>query len=250
MNIANQYINFQVEGKQVKIPYCIVEQLGEKKYSYTMGRTDRYRNYAGKGTPEEIKKALYDSARKKSFDLKKGQSDEISRFMIKEGIGIDCSGFVYNILDSYLRQTKNISLDQLILRYYGVFGLLERLILKKNRVRRSSAATLTNSLNTIKIEKAKDAKPGDMIRLTHVNWKGKHIVIIVSVNKTSIRYVNASEYTKIQGPHFGKIQIIDPDKGLEYQNWLEILRNGKNYGKEVFDPKRGDSLRRLKYLVE
>jgi len=58
-----------------------------------------------------------------------------------------------------------------------------------------------------------------------------------------------SQYTKIQGARFGKIKIKDKNKGLEFQEWLEETKKGKNYGKDAFDPHRGDSVRRLKFLV-
>lgn len=249
LKFANEYIDFRVEDKKVQIPYCMVMQPGEIKHSYTMARVDKYSNFAGKGSVEQIKQALHKEAKKNNFDLNKASSEEITQFMIEKGIGIDCSGLVYNCLDKYLRQVKGISLSRFIYRYPGLLGKIERFLLNYYRIRRISAATLTNNLNTIKIEKAKEAVPGDLIRLTHSDWKGKHVVIIVETNKKSITYASASEYTKIQGPHLGKIEIIQKDKGLESQKWLELTRDGKNYGQDAFDPQRGDSIRRLKCFI-
>ncbi len=253
--LANEYINFEIEGKKVRIPYAIVEKAIDK---YGIGKitntstTSRFENYAGKGTPKQIRKTLITKAEKEKFNLTTTTSDQLYKFMESHGIGIDCSGFVYNVLDGYLRKEKNKSLDSLILRFPGLLGKVEHFLLQKNRVRRCNAETLTNDLNTLKIEKVKDMRPGDMIRLNHSDWRGKHIAIIVEVTNDLITYAMSSVYTKTKGCHFGKIKVVDSNKGLESQKWEEITKDGKNYGKDAFDPTRGDhkdSVRRSKYLV-
>jgi phosphoribosylformylglycinamidine (FGAM) synthase PurS component len=249
---ADEYINLEIEGKIINIPYSISKEgikraIGELS---SAGVTDRFANYGGKGTPKQIKELIFITAQKEHFSLKKATVEEITEFLLHHGIGVDCSGFVYNVLDQYLKKEKHKSLDTLVLRYSGIAGKLERFILQKNRVRRSSAVTLTNELNTIKIKKVKDIKPGDMIRFTHSDWKGKHIGIIVAINEKLIVYAMSSQYTKTQGARFGKITIKDKNKGLEYQEWHEETKKGENYGKDAFDPSRGDSVRRLKYLYK
>lgn len=246
--IADKYVHFQVEGKIVQIPYCIV-RFEYDKTPKPMARTTRYKNYAGKGTVDQIRKALIESASREKFNLKKATSNEITKFMITQGIGIDCSGFVFNILDQFLKANKKISLTNILLRYPGFKGRLERLLLQKNRVRRINAATLTNNLNTIKIEKVSGIKPGDILRLTHSDYyRGKHVALVVKVRKGYITYANSSEETEVKGPHFAKIKILNPHKGLDEQKWLEITQKGVNYQKYAFDPKRGDSVRRLYIL--
>lgn len=250
-SFANEYISFEIAGKIINVPYSITKE-GMAQYAIgddsSGGQTDKYANYGGKGTPEQIRNIVIQTAEKDKFDLQKAKPEEIIDFMIEHGIGVDCSGFVYNVLNLYLKKTKNKSLDTLILRYKGIAGILERFLLQYNRVRRSSAATLTNDLNTVKIEAIKDIRPGDMIRLTHTDWKGKHIAIIVDVDDNNITYAMSSQYTITQGVHFGEIQILDKTKGLEAQEWLEETKKGENYGKDAFDPYRGDSVRRLRFL--
>src|SRR5258708_2037398 len=151
---ADKYINFEIEGKVIKVPYSISKE-GEKRAIGELssaGVTDRFANYGGKGTPKQIKELVLNTAEKENFNLKNATSEEIENFMNKQGIGVDCSGFVYYVLDQYLKKEKNKSLDTLILRYPGIIGKIECFLLQKNRVRRSSAATLTSNLNTIKIE--------------------------------------------------------------------------------------------------
>jgi len=246
--LANEYVNFEIGGKKIMMPYCIVD-VPYDRAKHKMGRTDRFHNFAGKGTPEQIRKLTIKTAKTKKFNLEAASKQEIIQFMVDNGIGIDCSGFVYNILDAYIRKVKKTSLANYVYRQSGLLGKVENLLLRKNRVRRISAATLTNELNTIKIEKVKDIQPGDIIRLTHSDWPGKHIAIIVDRDNTDITYAMASEYMKIRGAHFGTIRIKNNNKGLELQEWQEANYDGQNYQKDAYDPKRGDSVRRLKYFT-
>jgi len=248
--LADEYVHFEINGKLINIPYSISKEGNKRAIGElsSAGVTGRFANFGGKGSPKQIKQLVLKAARNESFIIKDATEEELVKFMIDHGIGVDCSGFVYNILDQYLRNTKKISLDTIILRYPGIVGKIERFLLQKNRIRRTSASTLTSDLNTIKVLKVKDIKPGDMLRFTHSDWKGKHIGIIIEVNKQYIMYAMTSQYTKTQGARFGKILILDKDKGLESQKWLELTKTGENYGKDAFDPQRGDSVRRLKIL--
>jgi hypothetical protein len=246
--IIDAYTDFEVEGRQVKLPYALAIARIENEPAYVMGRTDARTYFAGKGTPEQLRESLRKAAKEKDFDLTTARADEITTFMVGEGIGIDCSGFVYNVLDAWLRGEGGVSLDKLILRKSGWMGKIERLLLRKNRVRRSSAATLTSDLNSIRVPTASEAQPGDMIRLTHSDWAGKHIAIVVDKDDRTITYAHSSEFTKIQGPHHGIIKILDWSRDLDQQEWQEVTQEGKNYGTYAFDPKRGDSIRRLKFL--
>jgi hypothetical protein len=248
-DIVNQYVNFEIAGKKFNIPYCMAFDASEKPLTYHRGRTQRFKNYGGKGSPEQIRKALIKTAQKHNLNLTEASTEEIKKLMVQHGIGIDCSGFVYHVLDRYLRERYHTSLARHILRYPGAIGVLERIVLRPQRVRRCSAATLTSKLNTIEIELVKDMQPGDMIRLTHADWKGKHIAIIVDVDAHYITYAAASEYTKDPDCHLAKIEIIDSTKGLEAQNWLEQTQDNKKYVHDAYDPTRGDSVRRLKYLA-
>lgn len=245
-DLVNEYVNFKIEGKSVKIPYCIVKQPNEKRHLYDMARTTKYSNYAGKGTPQEIRECLYKVATQRGFNLNKATAKNITDFMIKEGTGIDCSGFVYNILNRYLAKSQGIPLEKYLLIYPGIMGKIERFFFSNNRVRKISGTTLTSDLNTTEIHNIQDVRPGDMLRLSPPDWPGKHPVIIVDIDKNYITYAHSSEYAKIQGPHLAKIKIIDFSNGLESQKWLEETFYGENYGKILFNPKKGDSIRRLR----
>ena len=240
-----EYTHFSVAGKRVKIPYCIVKQSGETHDPTTTTRTTRFRQYSGKGTPEEIRTCLLLTAAKKHFDVVSASSAQIHQFMLENGIGIDCSGFVYNVLDRYLRKSGEKSLGQHIVLYPGLKGKLEQMIFSQKRVRQCSAMTLTSDLNTIPISNVREIQPGDMIRFTLPTWTGKHIAIITEVTKEKIVYAHSGERSMETGPHTAVIKITHPLLGLEKQDWLEKLNDGTSYRTYGFHPEKGDSVRRL-----
>jgi hypothetical protein len=244
--IAKEYVEFMVNGKRVNIPYSMVKYPGEKYNPKLVTRTTLEKHFAAKGTPEQIRSTLVTSAQQCRFDLYHASSQAIHQFMLDQGIGIDCSGFVYQVLNRYLKQKYHKSLDTLVSRYPGLKGKIDLLLFPRNRVRKISAKNLTSDFNTIEVKKVKDIQAGDMIRLTDPHWHGKHIAIILKVLKNELTYAHASERTTLVGPHFATIKITHPDAGLENQTWLEKLQDGTSYKTTAFHPERGDSVRRVK----
>jgi hypothetical protein len=245
---VREYTDFSFEGKKVKVPYCIVAQLGDSYDSQKVTRTSRFKHYAGKGNPEEIKKSTIEAAARDDFNLKNASSREIHQFMLNNGIGIDCSGFVYNVLDRYLWESQRQHLGRYIRLFPGIKGKLEQLLFSYKRIRRCSAKTLTSDLNTIEITRVKDMQPGDMIRFTLPTWAGKHIAILTQVNAHQIIYAHSGERSKQKGPHTASILILNSQKDLSHQEWLEKHEDGSEYKSYAFHPEKGDSVRRLRQL--
>lgn len=239
--LADQYINFEVAGKTVKIPYV----LGFGRWQFW--------STSGKGSPEMIRKALILEARFHDLDLEKATIFEIYDFMRLHRIGIDCSGLVYHVLDAYVQACLSKPLATFLVRYPGALGKLERALLRYKRYRRISAKTLTSPLNTIEVYAAKNIQIGDLIRISR---ERDHVLIVTRLTRdendtiTQIEYAHSSSVnTQQRGPHYGYITVTDPEKGLEAQEWLENTKRNENYGKEFHRPDLGDSVRRLKILV-
>lgn len=235
---AKGYIDFEIWGKKVKIPYVLAK-----------GKRWHFFDSSGKGTPEQINAETVKAAKNKGVDLSFCSPFQISKFMRQERIGIDCSGFVYHLLKEFVKETEGKDLNICLLRYKGFVGKVERALLNFKRARRISAEVLTSNINTVKIEKVSQIKPGDLLRLTPLNWSGKHIAIVVGVTPNKVIYAHSSRDTKRQGPHFGEIEILNRKLGLESQKWLEITKAEKNYGEECFKIEKGDSVRRLTCLL-
>jgi len=160
--IAAEYIDFKIEGKIVRVPY-VIARYAIKKYGNFIDTPDtattgKYRNFGGKGTPKQLRHAVVSEAKKEGFDLPKKTAKQIGQFMEEKGIGIDCSGFTYNVLKEYVFKEKQKNLDTLVLRFPGELGKIERFFLQKNRVRRISAVTLTSDLNGLENQQWSERK--------------------------------------------------------------------------------------------
>jgi len=190
--------------------------------------------FSGKGTPGQIVMTSYKAAKKLKINLDILSARELRSFLKNNRIGIDCSGFVFHLLNKFDKEKGG---DGIVKRYLGSVDIPDwRAAWKVN------AEMLTNSDLTRKV-KTKEIKPGDIIRLLG----GKHIAFTVNVDKQSITYAHCSNYTKVRGCHLGKILLKDWERGLEYQEWKELTKDGKKYKNVTFYPNLGDSIRRPKW---
>lgn len=211
-----QYFKMDILGIQVTAPY----------YRNVKRVRAELRSLVGKGTPEELIEETVIYAKLHNFFFENKSAKDVREFMESEGIGIDCSGLISHILDFWLKKSgvggigSNIKYPQASFR---------TTIARKLRVIENiSADLLTNELNSTKVNLA-NVKPGDLIRLKGEK-RGDHIAMIYSVEKddnskkiVKVTYVHSAEnYGVSSGVKFGEIEIIDENKNLEEQKWLEI----------------------------
>jgi len=221
-----RYTHLPLGGQKIVCPYWINNL-----------KAGVFGPYGGKGTPREIVEATKTEAEKIGLDLSKLSKEEILAFMKSKRIGMDCSGFVFWMLDALDREK-------------GGDGIAKD-ILSSSRLlpSRANVATLTNE-GAVSAVELKDVRVGDMIRLD----KGKHVAIVMKVVRDmgemgkvrEIEYAHSSARTKILGVHAEKIKIKDQTRGLEKQQWNDIAYEGKNYGEANCFPLAGDGLKRLK----
>lgn len=174
--------------------------------------------FQGKSSPEVLINTTIKLAKWQSFDLQKTSVQEIREFMIKNKLGIDCSGFAYRMLD-YLSQDLNL-------------GNLQKSA-GMEHVGRTNVAKMTSDEFSIPIKDFADARPGDIIRLNS-GKKILHGVVILENNNGVITYAHSSNETSPSGVHTGKIE----ESGLP-----DDLKNFS------FQLSAGDGIRRLKILV-
>lgn len=242
--LINSYFNLQIGGKIIKTPYYI-----NKKHS----RGGELRSLVGKGTPSEIEEEVKIFAKLRGFNLKKASEKEIRMFMKSEGIGIDCSGLVAHILDSWLK-TKNKGPLYSNLTFKNK-NLLDKFIKYLRPIQNISAHLLTNEENSIPI-KLSDVRVGDLLRIKGLKH-GHHIAIFVSIDtdqegRKVLKYLHSTPYYgKDNGIRFGEILIIDENKDLDRQKWLEFDKKNicwtfKQYLKEQED----NGIRRPKFFLK
>lgn len=222
-NLLFKYTHLPVGGKEVVCPYW-------------MNNLEKgiYGPIGGKGTPVEIVSTTNEHAISEKVDLNKMDVEAIDLFMRACRIGVDCSGFVFWMLNE-------LDLEK------GGNGIADNIPGSTGKVikARASVAMLCSDNVSRVVEKINEVKIGDMIRLR----RGKHIAIITKIKKDSegvieIEYSHSSDITRVKGVHAGKIKIINEFSGLGDQEWEETIEEGVSYGTE-FCSGVGDSIRRL-----
>ena len=109
----DDYSNLNIGGKKIVAPYYIAnyqmsliaalkeagvtdEMIGGLKEN-TADHSLHYAYFSGKGTPQQIVTAVEHLAEYYEVDLSQSSESWIRNFMLFCGIGVDCSGFVYEI---------------------------------------------------------------------------------------------------------------------------------------------------------
>lgn len=160
-------------GKKVPAPYRI-------NIPY---QSDPKRN--GKSPPLELIKNTKEAAKEQDFDLEKATVEEIQQFMYQNMLGIDCSGFVYHLLDDLLKNIDKVGMEEI--------GF--------PRASRTNVEILTSGEFTDKIN-ISDIQPGDLIRLNSDSAsKIQHIIIAISKELGFVTYGHSSRKTAVKGVH-------------------------------------------------
>lgn len=226
-NLFFQYTHLPIGGKQIPCPYW-----RNRLKAGILGP------FGGKGTPQQIVQATLSAAQEEKVDLSTLSAEEILKLMSKYHIGVDCSGFVYWMLDAFDREK-------------GGNGIADDIFCSNAPLRptRANVATLANpqSVVPIKLEKA---RVGDILLLN----KGRHIAIITRIfyeegKIRKIEYAHSSSTTEIRGVHKAAIQINNPSLSLKEQKWEEKDQKGKSYSETNFFGEK-DGLYRLKSFLK
>lgn len=196
---TERYEKLEVFGKKVRTPYfnnslfIEIKSLLNSGIFYKHFRNDlwlrfrkntfKYGHFGGKGKPEELTQSLESLCFENNIDSKNITVNQIENAMRFFGLGVDCSGFVFNVLNYAFN--KNIKRDflekslRLDSRYY-VKG-----ILRKEKLDRfnTSVKMFFSELNshTIAFE---DLSPADLI-ITNKN-KDWHIKLVQKVGRSNL----------------------------------------------------------------
>lgn len=218
LNFIDGYFQLPIMGKKIRCPYF-------KYKKKILRRRLKNRVFTGKGLPSEIAMATESLAKKQKKPLKNWTAEKIRDFMKKNGLGIDCSGFISWILNSWYQKEhkgkhiwRKINISLLSLK--GMRYLLRP-------VENLDVKTIIRSKNCQPIKKVVQIKPGDLIHLGE-----NHLLIITHVSKDSknrvksISYCHSSDF--YDGVHRGKIEIKNFKAGLAKQRWIEKSK-GQNW---------------------
>jgi hypothetical protein len=178
----------------------------------------------GKGSPRQIQEEIEALAKKEKVDL---QTVNLKKFIVDHDIGIECSGFAYHVLSAFGKGELKEKL-----KFPYIKGILGTLRIKFRPVENTDVKTFAHDLNSKKIE-IKDVKIGDIITMTK-GTERDHILVITKVEYPIIHYVHAiawpSDGEYGHGIHEGTIKIVDLEKDIVDQKWVENGKEGEeNY---------------------
>jgi hypothetical protein len=202
-----------------------------------VGQRGQLKVLVGKGTPQEIvEEAKIISIQYKQNILSPDVSaEDIRKFLIENNLGIDCSGFITNVLQAEFL-TKHIDLVKQIF-ITPKKNILRWLISKLRPVEQISVAVLAHEKNTETIE-LPNVQAGDLIMLLKTGLKKTrdHILLVTKTTPDMIYYTHArawsSEGRYGHGVTNGTITITDPGKVLLDAIWEE--KNLKNENNETY----------------
>lgn len=184
--------------------------------------------------------------------------EKIRRFLIDNNLGIECSGFVTQVLRVHFQETKQKDIVN-EMRLVNPARLLRWLISRLRPVENINVKTYADSRNSIFVIDAKKAfdpaalQAGDFIILleTGPGNKRNHIILIRDIQKNVVNYVHARAWTNEgqfgHGVSEGTITISKPKAGILEQTWEENGFTG-NKNETYLEAKQAKTfeIRRLK----
>lgn len=159
-------------------------------------------------------------------------ADEIRKFLIDHNLGVECSGFVTQILRTYFKETKNID----IAKHFFIVSpkhFLRWCLTKLRPIENISVRTWMKDENTEMMSDWTKCQTGDVVTMleSSPNKKHDHILLILDNDGKTIEYAHArawaSEGKEGHGVATGQIKIIDTSKGILEQEWEELGVKGE-----------------------
>lgn len=207
-NFIDKWFELEIDTKKIPAPYFI-----------NIGGFLKKPVLAGKGTIEEIQNTTEEMIKGKDLN-----AQEILDFMHENGIGIDCSGLVYQIYDFWIQSKEKGRLQDFLpqVPFYKLRKFLSRKTKPQNSI---GADEFTSEPFSQKID-LKDIEPGDLIRTK----SGKHVLFVTEVetheneNPKRIKFVQSARLYNRDGIRYGEI-FLNEDKSLNTAKWEDYDKN-------------------------
>ncbi len=227
--VIEDYLNLpfpQTSG--VRCPYFNNARLGQR---------GQLKVLIGKGTPKEIlEEAKIIAIQYKQNIFSINDPELIRKFLIEHNLGVDCSGFITNVLKAqFSAKGKNLTKQIFITPKRNIFRWL---ISRLRPVEQMNVKVYANDKNTKIISDLKEIDAGDLVVMisTGPNKNHDHILLITETDGNIVKYAHArawsSEGRYKHGVSTGTITINNPDKGLLDQTWEE--KGTLNHANETF----------------
>lgn len=229
----DNYLNLPFPGIQgVRCPYFNNARLKKR---------GQLRVLVGKGSPDEI---IEESkiisiqyhcgifCKNGNLEEKPFTAEEIRRFLIDHNLGVECSGFVTQILKAHFSETKKFDFTKKIF-IASPKNFFRWLIAKLRPVENIDVKVYADDRNSTRVigegigYNYENVAPGDVITMLETGplQKRNHILLITKKEGNIIHYVHARAWSTEgrfgHGVERGTISIIKPLQNLLEQKWTE-----------------------------
>lgn len=250
LKAIDSYLNYSNGSVCISVPY-----FNNRRGAVRAG----LRAQIGKGSITDIQDEIDHIAIRERIDVKKLTTEEFKKFLVNNDIGIDCSGFIYHVLNQE-SLSRNKGALRKHLSHPSAKNIIRKIIIALRPIENTGVHTFAHDSNS-RIVPLQNIEPGDMITMTYtapnmVSYN--HIILIYQVDyennlPTTLHYAQSmawpSDGEYKHGVRLGEIKITDINKPITEQEWIE---NGKT-GAENFTHARAlnassTQIRRLKWF--
>ncbi len=248
LDVIEQYSNFSIGSTHTNVPY-FNNKTTKKRLSL--------RAYIGKGSPGDIQEELESIIIKDKIDQNSLDGKNLKKILIDNDLGIECSGYVYHILEAE-SISRNLGTISKNINFIKKPSFLGQIICSIRPVENCDTETFAHDTNSNKID-TKDVLPGDIITMIgdKTNKERNHILIVKEVNYVNnspkqIIYSHSVAYPEDglynTGPRQGSIEILDTNLPITEQKWIEENHQGEDNKLYVRAKNSQTEIRRLKFF--
>lgn len=223
-SVIRGYQSLAINGISCSVPYFNNKRTGQRMALPA---------YIGKGSPAEILEEIDILFTKDQISKETLDSQKLKKFLVDNKIGIDCSGFVYHVLEAESR-SRGLTLARKI-RFVnrGFLGRIWSLLRPANNC---DVATFANDANSFVVP-IRTAEAGDFISLitSDQDDEANHILIVTAIERSKelqesvksvvLRYAHSIAYPEDgltgTGIKTGIIEIAPTAENLLDGTWTE-----------------------------
>lgn len=233
--MIDKYQRIPIYGKEVVAPYFINEIQGyfvellkranidnEKIKEVVTSYKDRkipFGWYRGKGTPEELAEATIQISEQVRMYLQDSSPAMIREFMKMCGLGIDCSGLVYQtLLYSFSKVGKEET-------------FIKSLNWKSDKKDVYNAGTFSFDFPATNLIQPENIQLLDFILIRGQSGSPIHIALIL-LNETDLKIIQSAASNVRTGINISSLQVVDGKPIFDYKpdvwkSWEELYDIGK-----------------------
>lgn len=257
LSVAQEYARLTVGTAASPIPYF---------NNRVMRRRMTLRTYVGKGSPRDIREEVETLLVKQHVSREAVTDSILQKLLVDNNLGIDCSGFVYYMMDAECLKRGHGHLNRR-LKFLRSKGPIGKMMSYLRPAENTDVKTFASDANTRSIEVA-HTKPGDLITMTDGpdGADRNHILIVTRVDYENTGggsvakkayYTHAIAYPEDglygTGVKEGVIEIVSHAGKITDQVWSEgtTLETATTDGaRRIFEraQKSQTELRRLKWF--